>query len=77
MFSNAESTAAENVSDGGEGTIGAEEEEGPKKDFEALNRDKLKAVQDRRVNEADMIEKERQKVIRRQEKLKNMILKQA
>ena len=62
FISNADSTAAENLSDCGEGQIGADDD---KKDFEALNRGKLKAVQDGRRNEAEMIEKERQKVIRR------------
>ena len=46
-------------------------------DFEARNMAKLKAVQEARGKEAKMIEDERQKVVRRQEKLKNMILKQA
>lgn len=46
-------------------------------DYERRNLDKLKALQEARQRELKMIEDERQKMLRKQEKLKNMILQQA
>jgi hypothetical protein len=41
---NPDASVIDTLSDGGQAQIGGEEEEGPKIDFEARNREKLRAV---------------------------------
>lgn len=65
------------VGNGDEDQGGQATAEDPKKDFEARNLEKLRAMEERRQGEKKMIEEERVRVQKRQEKLKNAILKQA
>jgi len=44
---------------------GNDEDEGPKKNYEQLNLDKLKQMQEERQNEQRRIEESRQKMLRR------------
>ena len=67
-----------NFQDDGEQTYEDFDGEAQRKpNFEKKNLDKLREMQERREREKKMIEEERAKVRRRQEKMKNKILKEA
>lgn len=61
----------------GEGSLQQEPREKKMSDFELKNLEKLREMQDARIREAQLIEEARSKEKRRQEKLKNNILKEA